>query len=130
MGAAALSGMQAGMAAMTRAQPAVRSRAAGLMRRILPSSGFGPSGPRLKEWTWQLAVDARTVDGHYVRIDVDADGHPGYLTTPRMLGEAGLLLAEEGATPERAGCLTPAAGLGTQSLDRLARAGLRFAVSS
>jgi short subunit dehydrogenase-like uncharacterized protein len=130
VGVAALSGMQAGIGAMTRAQPALRSRAAGFLRRMLPSSGFGPSGPRLEEWTWQLAVDARTVGGHYVRIDVDADGHPGYLTTPRMLGEAGLLLAEEGAAPERAGCLTPAAALGTKSLDRLARAGLRFAVSS
>ena len=54
-----------------------------------------------------------------VRVDVDADGHPGYLATARMLGEAGLLLAEPGATPDRAGCLTPATALGTESLDAL-----------
>jgi hypothetical protein len=42
-----------------------------------------------------------------VRVDLDADGHPGYLTTAKLLGEVGLLLAEDGRTPARAGCLTP-----------------------
>ena len=65
-----------------------------------------------------------------MRVDVDADGHPGYLATARMLGEAGLLLAEPGATPERAGCLTPATALGTGSLERFERARLRFSVSA
>jgi hypothetical protein len=46
-----------------------------------------------------------------------------------MLGEAGLLLAEEGATPDRAGCVTPAIALGTGSLDRFERARVRFSVS-
>ena len=46
-----------------------------------------------------------------------------------MLGEAGLLLAEPGATPERAGCLTPATALGTACVDRLERARMRFSVS-
>lgn len=128
--AAALGGTQAGFCLLTRAQPAVRRRAAGILRRVLPSSGFGPSGSRLDEWSWQVAVDARTAAGHYVRVDVDADGHPGYLATARMLGEVGLLLAEDGATPERAGCLTPATALGTAHLDRFERAGVRFSVSS
>jgi short subunit dehydrogenase-like uncharacterized protein len=43
-----------------------------------------------------------------------------------MIGEAGLLIAEPGATPERAGCLTPAIALGTESVPRFERAGLRF----
>jgi short subunit dehydrogenase-like uncharacterized protein len=128
--AASLGGTQAGFRLLTRARPAVRRQAAGILRRILPSSGFGPSGSRLDEWSWQLAVDARTAGSHYVRVDVDADGHPGYLATAKMLGEAGLLLAEDGATPERAGCLTPATALGTAHLDRFERAGVRFSVSS
>jgi short subunit dehydrogenase-like uncharacterized protein len=45
-----------------------------------------------------------------------------------MIGEAGLLLAEPGATPERSGCLTPATALGTGSVDRFERARLRFSV--
>jgi short subunit dehydrogenase-like uncharacterized protein len=65
-----------------------------------------------------------------VRVEVDADGHPGYLATARMLGEAGLLLAEAGLTPDRAGCLTPATALGTESLDRFHRARVRFSVAS
>ena len=96
----------------------------------MPSSGFGPTGARLDDWSWQLAVDARTAGGHYLRVDLDADGHPGYQSTARMLGEAGLLLSEEGATPERGGCLTPAVALGTGSLDRFRLAGMRFSVAS
>jgi len=127
--AAALGATQAGFRALTRARPSVRDRTADILRRVLPSSGFGPSS-RLEEWSWHLTVDARTSGGRYVRVDVEADGHPGYLTTARLLGEVGLLLAEDGATPERAGCLTPATALGTASLDRFERAGARFSVSS
>ncbi|HEY7455991.1 MAG TPA: saccharopine dehydrogenase NADP-binding domain-containing protein [Solirubrobacterales bacterium] len=128
--AGALGATQAGFRSLTRARPAVRGRAAGLMRKAFPSSGFGPKGARLDEWSWRLAVDARTAGGRYLRVDLEADGHPGYLTTAKLLGEAGLLLGEDGATPERAGCLTPATALGTGSLERFARAGARFAVTS
>jgi short subunit dehydrogenase-like uncharacterized protein len=128
--AGALGGMQAGFRALTRARPSVRDRSAAAMRKILPSSGFGPSGAKLEEWSWHLTADARTPAGRYVRVDLDADGHPGYLTTAKLLGEVGLLLAEDGATPDRAGCLTPATALGTQSLARFERAGARFSVSS
>lgn len=128
--AGALTGMQAGFRALTRSRPAVRERAAALMRKALPSSGFGPSGDRLEQWSWQLTADARTVGGRHLRIDVFAEGHPGYLTTAKLLGEVGLLLAERGGTPDRAGCLTPATALGTASLARFERAGARFVVSS
>jgi short subunit dehydrogenase-like uncharacterized protein len=128
--AAALGASQAAFRALTRTGPTTRRRAAGLLRRAFPSSGFGPSGSRLDEWAWQVAVDARTTGGHQVRVDVDADGHPGYLATARMLGEVGMLLAEDGATPNRAGCLTPATALGTGQLDRFRQAGVRFQLSS
>jgi short subunit dehydrogenase-like uncharacterized protein len=128
--AGALAGAQAGFRALSRARPSVRNRSADLLRRFLPSSGFGPSGARLEQWSWQLAVDARTAGGHQVRVEVDADGHPGYLATAKILGEAGLLLAEDGATPERAGCLTPAIAIGSGPLARFERAGARFVVSS
>jgi short subunit dehydrogenase-like uncharacterized protein len=127
--AGALGATQAGFRALTRARPSIRGRSADILRRVLPSSGFGPSS-RLEEWSWHLTADARTTGGRYVRVDADADGHPGYLTTAKLLGEVGLLLAEDGATPERSGCLTPATALGTASLTRFERAGTRFAVSS
>lgn len=128
--AVALSGFQAGFGALARARPSVRRRAAAAMRRLMPSSGFGPTGEALQDWHWGLEVDARTDGDRRLSVALDADGHPGYLSTSRMLGEAGLLLAEDGATPAGGGCLTPAAALGTGGLDRFERAGLRFRVTS
>jgi short subunit dehydrogenase-like uncharacterized protein len=128
--AGTLAATQAGFRSLTRARPSIRRRSADFMRRTFPSSGFGPTGSRLDEWSWHLTLDASTAGGRYVRVDLDADGHPGYLTTAKLLGEAGLLLGEDGATPDRAGCLTPATALGTGSLDRFERAGARFSVSS
>jgi short subunit dehydrogenase-like uncharacterized protein len=128
--AGALSGTQAAVLAAARARPSVRRRVGRALTRILPSSGFGPSGERLEAWKWRMSVEARTPGGRAVRVEVDADGHPGYLATARMLGEAGLLLAEPGATPERAGCLTPATALGTGSVKRFERARVRFSVSA
>jgi short subunit dehydrogenase-like uncharacterized protein len=125
-----LSATQASFGALARARPSVRRHASRAMRRAFPDSGFGPAGDRLEEWAWRLAVEARTAGDHHVRIEIDADGHPGYLTTSRMFGEAGLLLAEDGVTPAGGGCLTPAAALGVGTLDRFAKAGLRFSVSS
>jgi len=124
-----LSGTQAAVAAAARARPSVRKRVGGALTKILPSSGFGPSGDRLERWKWRMSVDAHSTGGKEVRVEVDADGHPGYLATARMLGEAGLLLAEPGMTPERSGCLTPATALGTASVGRFAEAKVRFSVA-
>jgi short subunit dehydrogenase-like uncharacterized protein len=129
MGAAAmLCGAQVGVRAAASATPAVRARVAGGLRRLLPSSGFGPAADRLEPWRWRLVAEATATGGRSVSVRVDATGHPGYLATARMLGEAGLLLAEPGATPGRYGCVTPALALGTASLDRFERAGLSFSV--
>jgi short subunit dehydrogenase-like uncharacterized protein len=126
--AGALAGTQATIAGITRTRPSVRRRLGGALRTILPSSGFGPSGDRLEGWTWRMSVVGRTTGGREVRVEVEAEGHPGYLTTARMLGEVGLMIAEPELTPERAGCLTPATALGTGSLERFERAGVRFRV--
>ena len=128
--AGVLSGTQAAVAAAARARPSVRRRVGSVLTKVLPGSGFGPSGERLESWTWHMTVVAHTTGGQTVRVDVDADGHPGYLATARMLGEAGLLLSEPGMTPDRAGCLTPATALGTTSVDRFERARVRFSVAS
>jgi short subunit dehydrogenase-like uncharacterized protein len=128
--AAASTGFQAGFRALSRAPQSIRSRTAATMRRRLPGSGFGPTGEALKGWSWTMAVNLSTRGDHHLRVDLGADGHPGYLTTATMLGEAGLLLSEQGATPSRCGFLTPAVALGTDHLDRFHQAGLRFRVSS
>jgi short subunit dehydrogenase-like uncharacterized protein len=128
--AAVSAGFQAGFRALAKARPSTRLRAAGLLRKRLPSSGFGPQGSRLEDWHWTLSVRASTSGGHHLRVELDADGQPGYLATATMLAEAGLLLAEPGATPDRSGFLTPALAVGTQHLERFHPAGARFRIAS
>ena len=128
--AGAMAGIQASVGRVAKASPAVGQRASRALSRVLPSSGAGPASDRLEPWRWRMDVRARTTGGNEVKVTADADGHPGYLTTARMLGEAGLLMAEEGATPDRPGCVTPATALGSASADRFARAGLRFSVAA
>jgi len=125
-----LSGTQAAVLSAARARPSVRERVGRTLTKVLPSSGFGPTdAERMERWSWGMSVEGRTQSGNTVQVKIDADGHPGYLATARMLGEAGLLLAEPGATPDRAGCLTPATALGTGAADRLERARVRFTVA-
>ena len=124
--AGGFSAMQVGLRGMARARPAVRLPVAAAMKRIGPSSGFGPAADRLEGWRWTMRVRARTPSGRELGVSLDADGHPGYLATAKMLGEAGMLLAEDGTTPAGAGCLTPAAALGTACVARFERAGVRF----
>jgi short subunit dehydrogenase-like uncharacterized protein len=130
LAAGALSGAQAAVAGIARARPSVRRRMGGALGKIFPSSGFGPAGDRLEAWRGRMSVESRTAGGRELRTGVDADGHPGYLATARMLGEAGLLLAEPGLTPDRAGCLTPATALGTTCLERFEPARLRFSLDA
>jgi short subunit dehydrogenase-like uncharacterized protein len=124
-----LSAAQVGTRALARARPSVREPIAGMLERVGPSSGFGPDADRLENWRWTMAAHARTTGGRELEVRLEADGHPGYLATARLLGEAGMLLAEDGATPDRAGCLTPAAALGGDCIPRFERAGLRFTVA-
>jgi short subunit dehydrogenase-like uncharacterized protein len=126
LAAGALSGTQAALRSLARARPSVRRPVATAMQRFGPSSGFGPAADRLEGWRWWMTARGLTAGGRATTVRLEADGHPGYLATARLLGEAGMLLAEDGATPERAGCLTPAAALGTACTDRFAHARLRF----
>jgi short subunit dehydrogenase-like uncharacterized protein len=123
---ASMGATMAAMRALARSGPAVRRPVAGAMARLGPGSGFGPTGARLERWRWRMAATGLTRSGRQLHAVLDADGHPGYLATARLLGEAGILLAEDGATPAIGGCLTPAAALGTARLERFERAGLRF----
>ena len=127
--AGVLSGTQAALAAATRANPGVRKRIADGMRKVMPSSGYGPSGDKLEQWKWQMSIRALSTAGNQVGVEIDADGQPGYFTTATMLGEAGLMMADDEATPDRAGCITPAVALGTGSVDRFDHARMRFSVA-
>jgi short subunit dehydrogenase-like uncharacterized protein len=112
--AGGLSSVQGLISMLARAhRPDVGQTVSRFLTQALPGSGYGPARERLEPWRWQMAIRARTSTGQEMRCEINADGHPGYLTTPRILGEAGLLLSETGSTPDRYGCLTPSAALGT-----------------
>ena len=127
--AALVSAVQAAMRQGARSAPGVRRRIAGAMRSVTPGSGYGPRPERMEVWQWSMSVSGITPAGHTVQVAVDGRGHVGYLATARMLGEAGLLLAEDGATPDVAGCLTPSLALGTAVAGRFEPAGLSFTVA-
>jgi short subunit dehydrogenase-like uncharacterized protein len=77
-----------------------------------------------------MTVEGRVPSGQSVRVEVKGEGQPGYLATARMLGQAGLFLAEEnGRTPARYGCLTPATAIGIMPLKHFERARVRFNVA-
>jgi short subunit dehydrogenase-like uncharacterized protein len=124
--AGALSATQLGLRGIAGARASVRRPVARALARAGPSSGYGPAADRLEGWGWTIAVQACTSGGQQLDAHLDAQGHPGYLATARLLGEAGMLLAEDGATPQRAGCLTPAAALGSACVERFRRAGMSF----
>ena len=123
-----MSGTQAAAGRMARARSSVRDSASKLLTKALPASGSGPKEGRLEPWRWRMDIRARTTGGNEAHVEIDADGHPGYLATAKMLGEAGLLMAEDGATPDVSGCLTPSVALGSGTAPRFARADLRFSV--
>ena len=129
LAAGAMAGTQAGVGRIARGSESMRSSASKFLAKALPSSGAGPKEGRLEPWRWRIDVRGRTAGGHEVHVEADAEGHPGYLATARMLGEAGILLSEPGATPDGAGCLTPSAALGSASAPRFDRAKLRFRVN-
>lgn len=126
--ASAVSGLQAATRLLASAPSAVRETVAAALGRVGPSSGFGPARERVEQWRWEVGLQGRTAGGHEVEVRADAEGHPGYLATARIVGEAALALADPSATPERWGCLTPATALGAESAQRFAAARLWFSV--
>ena len=125
-----LAATQAGLRGMTRASPAMRQRLAEGLGKIVPASGFGPAAERLEGWRWTMSVRARTASGRECSARGEGDGHPGYLSTARMLGEAGIMLSREGLAPQGGGCLTPAIALGSGGAERLQRAGVSFSLGA
>jgi short subunit dehydrogenase-like uncharacterized protein len=128
--AGALTATQVALRGVAHASPGARRRVSEALSRALPGSGFGPAADRLAAWRWGMRTYARTTGGHELEVTVDGEAHPGYLATARMVGEAGVLLATEGATPARFGCLTPSIALGTASAPSFEHAGVRFSVLS
>jgi short subunit dehydrogenase-like uncharacterized protein len=100
----------------------------GLLARMLPSAGQGPSRATQESGYFQIALLGKhpSTAGKNLRLRIRGDRDPGYGSTSKMLGESAVCLAlDELSTP--GGVLTPSVAMGAALLPRLQQnAGVRF----
>ena len=98
-----------------------------LERFVVPKPGEGPSPQEQENGFYDLRFYGETDDGQTLRARVTGDRDPGYGSTAKMLGQAGLCLAQDIGQDRPGGFWTPAALLDGDLLQRLkAHSGLTF----
>ncbi len=97
----------------------------GLVDRVVPKPGEGPSEQTRERGHYTIETYATTDTGARYRATIAQQGDPGYKATAVLLGETGLALAmdRDALSPLR-GVLTPAAAAGDALLTRLPAAGV------
>jgi short subunit dehydrogenase-like uncharacterized protein len=97
----------------------------GLVERVLPKPGTGPSEEVRENGYYRVETYTTTSTGARYVATMSQSGDPGYKATSVMLGECGLALALDRDTlPDRYGVLTPAAAMGDALLARFPAAGI------
>lgn len=100
-----------------------------LVEKFVPQPGDGPAPEAQKAGFYDLRFVGRTQDGKTMITKVTGDADPGYGSTSKMLGEAGMCLAFDVPADQPGGFWTPASLLDGNLLDRLtSKAGLTFEV--
>lgn len=100
-----------------------------LLDRLLPSPGDGPSLEVQARGRFDVTLTAGTERGELLRLQISADGDPGYRATAVMLSQAGLCLAFDGdRLPLAAGVLTPATAMGSPLIERLEAVGQSYQI--
>ncbi|NEK87449.1 enoyl-ACP reductase [Blastococcus saxobsidens] len=128
VGAVTAAGVTAGLLGAVSAMSFAPTR--GLLDRVLPAPGTGPSEAAREKGWFRMVVDATAEDGRRYRATAGGKGDPGYAATAVMLGEAALALALDGdRLPDRAGSLTPASAMGEVLVERLRAAGHTYEVT-
>ncbi|ALU38791.1 hypothetical protein AS188_02410 [Kocuria flava] len=89
----------------------VRERLAGVLERVLPAAGTGPEGDVLTGWSWRTRGSFTTHEGSAFAGVLEAEGNPGYGTTPWLTVELALRLALRGVPAPARGSTTPALAL-------------------
>jgi short subunit dehydrogenase-like uncharacterized protein len=99
-----------------------------VLERFLPSPGEGPSPEQQRSGSFDLRLLGRNTDGQTLQVRVTGDADPGYGSTAKMLGQAGICLALDVPKASMSGGFwTPATIFGDRLIERLTRyAGLRF----
>ncbi|MBJ7338926.1 trans-acting enoyl reductase family protein [Mycolicibacterium sp.] len=97
----------------------------GLVERVLPKPGTGPSERARENGHYRVETYTTTSSGARYRATMAQQGDPGYKATSVLLGESGLALAlDRDALSDLRGVLTPAASLGDALLARFPAAGV------
>jgi short subunit dehydrogenase-like uncharacterized protein len=129
-GRATAYGVTAGLAAFMAAGAIPPARWA-LERFALPAPGEGPSPQAQRDGSYDLRFVGTAGDGRSLRTKVTGDRDPGYGSTAKILGQAGICLARDiPKTSPRGGFWTPATIFGDRLIERLrARSGVTFDVA-
>ena len=100
-----------------------------VVEKLVPKPGEGPSPEDQEKGFYDLRFVGKTTDGKTMITKVTGDRDPGYGSTSKMLGEAGLCPAFDVKEDVKGGFWTPASALDGKLLERLqANAGLTFEV--
>ena len=117
--------MTAGLAAFMLACSFDITRS-GLLRRMLPAPGQGPSRQQRQDGFFDLRLFGKTRTNKKLCARVAGDRDPGYGSTSKMLSESAVCLAVD-KLETGGGLWTPASAMGQALMDRLtANAGLTF----
>ena len=97
---------------------------------LIPKPGEGPSQEAQEQGFYDLRFWGVTGSGKSIEVKVLGDRDPGYGSTAKILGQAGLCLAEDFAEADKPGGFwTPASIFGDVLIERLVKsAGLTFEV--
>ncbi|MEL6604267.1 MAG: saccharopine dehydrogenase NADP-binding domain-containing protein [Cyanobacteria bacterium J06614_10] len=102
-----------------------------LEKTLIPKPGEGPNRTSQEKGFYDLRFWGVTGSGKTIEVKVLGDRDPGYGSTAKMLGQAGLCLAEDfsKAGQPSGGFWTPASIFGSSLIERLIKAaGLTFEV--
>ena len=99
-----------------------------LKNTIIPKQGEGPSEVSQEQGFYDLRFWGVTASGETIEVKVLGDRDPGYGSTAKMLGQAGLCMAQDFAKSDKPGGFwTPASMFGNHLIERLVKAaGLTF----
>lgn len=100
-----------------------------LVEKLVPEPGQGPSQEDQDKGFYDLRFIGRTADDKAIITKVTGDRDPGYGSTGKMLGQAGLCLAFDIKDEVAGGFWTPASAMNGKLVERLtSHAGLTFEV--
>ena len=101
-----------------------------LERFVVPAPGEGPTPGQQRKGFYDLRFFGTTAQGRSLNVKVTGDRDPGYGSTAKMLGQAGVCLAKDIKSKDAAGGFwTPSTIFGDKLIERLrAQSGLSFEV--